>query len=105
MAHSTIKDLLQFAIKEELKAELLYRKYAALVKSSVSKTLLLDMADMEAGHAKRLQQISETNTELLSKSGTVTELHISDFFVKKEINESSNIQDVFVFAMHAEEKA
>lgn len=99
------EDLVQFAIEQEIDAAELYEKYAVIVKDRGTKRLLEEMAVMEREHEQRLKKFKETSRDLFVRIGEVPDMHISDYLVEKELTENSSIQDVFIFAMKAEQKA
>ncbi len=102
-------DFIQFAINEERAAAELYEKYAKEVKSPSTKQALLSMAVMERGHEAKLKKILDrgegAETSSLPQPGSIEDMRISDFLVTPGLSENSDIQDVFIFAMKAEEKA
>ena len=100
-----IEDIILFAIEEEIKAAGLYEKYAKIVKDSGAQRMLEEMALMERGHEQKLRIFEESGKDTLAKIGEVPDLQISDFLVEKELTEDSSVQDVFIFAMKAEQKA
>ena len=100
-----IEEIIKFAIGEESKAAELYEKYAKIIKEPGGKQLLTEMALMERGHGQKLRNFEETGSDTLAKIGDVPDLKISDFLVEKELTEESSLQDVFIFAMKAEQKA
>ena len=100
-----INEIIKFAMGEEIKAAELYEKYAKFVRSQASRRLLEDMAKMEWGHETKLRRILETGKDSLAKIGEVQNLKIADFLVETKLTENSSIQDVFIFAMKAEQKA
>ena len=100
-----IEDIILFAIEEEIKAAELYGKHAAIVKDAGAKRMLEEMALMERGHEQKLKKFKETEIDTLAKIGEVPDLQISDFLVEKKLTEDSSVQDVFIVAMKAEQKA
>jgi rubrerythrin len=103
------EDFIKFAIGEEQAAGAMYEKYSEIVGTASTKEVLKSMAAMERGHEAKLKKILEKGRSVedtsLPKPGTVIDMSISDFLVTPGINENSDIQDVFIFAMKAEEKA
>lgn len=103
------EDFIKFAIKEEQAAYEMYDKYSEVVGSASTKEVLKSMAAMERGHELKLKKILEKGESVentsLPKPGTVLDMSISDYMVTPGITENSDIQDVFIFAMKAEEKA
>lgn len=100
-----IEEIIKFAIGEEIKAAELYEKNAKTVKEPGAQRMLEDMALMERGHEQKLRKFEETGADTLARIGEVADLQISDFLVEKVLTEDSSIQDVFIFAMKAEQKA
>ena len=98
-------DVITFAIGQEIEAAELYEKYAQVVKDRGAQMMLEEMAQMERGHEQKLKKFLETGQKELAAFGEIADLHVSDYLVEKELTEESSIQDVFVFAMKAEEKA
>ena len=103
------EDFIKFAIGEERAAAEMYEKYSEIVGAASSKELLKSMAAMERGHEAKLKKILEkgegVENSSLPKPGTIIDMSISDFMVTPGITENSDVQDVFIFAMKAEEKA
>lgn len=97
--------IIDFAIENEIKAAELYEKYAGIVESQSTREILSDMAKMERGHEAKLKEFKATGSSQLTDADTFTDLQISDYMVDIELTESSTLQDVFVYAMKAEEKA
>lgn len=104
MIQSRYSELIQFALKNEREASKLYQKYAAIVTSNTTKKLLLEMAAMEREHEKILKNFSH-KVPASSGSSPMDDVHVADFFVQIQINENSTVQDVFTFAIQAEQKA
>ena len=100
-----VEEIIKFAIGEEIKAAELYEKYAKIIKEPGAEQLLNAMSFMERGHEQKLRKLEETGSDTLAKIGEVSDLQISDFLVEKELTEESSLQDVFIFAMKAEQKA
>ena len=100
-----IEEIIKFAIGEEIKAAELYEKYAQVIKEQGAQRMLEEMALMERGHELKLRKFEETGRDVLAKIGEVPDLQISDFLIEKELTERSSVQDVFIFAMKAEQKA
>jgi rubrerythrin len=99
------EDFITFAIEQEVKAATLYEKYAGIVESRTARQLLGDMAAMERGHEAKLTEFKSNGRMLISKLGVIADLHIAEFLVDTVIGPTSTVEEVFVFAMKAEEKA
>ena len=104
MADSNVEEIIDFAIEEENKAEKLYSSTAEKTGNNQLKSLLSEMADMEKGHAARLEAFKKGKIEKMGKID-VQDLKIGDYLVEVEINEASSIQDIMIFAIKAEMKA
>lgn len=100
------REVVEFAIANEREAGGLYDKYRGIVKSAAARQLLLEMAAMERGHEKALTALLKGGKDRLAKaSQTVADLRISDYLVEMRLTPDSPIEDVFIYAMKAEEKA
>ena len=99
------KDFVQFAIEQEVNAYTLYERYAEVVKSRPAKQLLNEMAQMERSHEEKLRKFADQGVAYFSRIGELEDAHLSDYMVPTVLTETSSIEDVFVFAMKAEEKA
>jgi rubrerythrin len=99
------EDFITFAVEQETKAAELYEKYAGIVDSRAARQLLQEMAVMERGHEAKLKGFMTTGRMFISKIGEISDLHVSDFLVDTQITSTSTVEEVFVFAMKAEQKA
>jgi len=102
-------DFIEFAIKEEQRAADLYEKYSNIASARSTQEILKSMAAMERGHEAKLKKVLEKGITLevstLSKPGSVEDMKLSDYMISPTLTENSDIQDVFIFAMKAEESA
>jgi rubrerythrin len=105
MDETLLRDIVDFAVNEERKAAGLYRRYSTAVASPGTRKLLEEMAAMEEEHEKKLAAFLRTGAERFARLGTVPDLRISDFLVQMEIKEDTPVEDVFIYAMKAEQKA
>jgi rubrerythrin len=105
MSDQRVADFIDFAIREEVKAAQLYERYAGIVESRAARELLGSMAVMERGHEMKLREFARSGRMLLQKSAAGADLHLADFMTGGTIAPDSDPQEVFVFAMKAEEKA
>lgn len=99
------EDFIQFAIEQEQAAAELYAKYSARVQDRATKEMLNSMAEMERGHETKLKSLKQSGTSTFPEPAKITDIQLSDFMTEPSLNEDSDIQDVFVFAMKAEQKA
>lgn len=105
MSNQRVADFVGFAIREEVKAAELYERYAGIVESRSARELLASMAVMERGHEMKLREFARSGKAFLQRSTADSDLHVSDFMTGETIGPDSDPQDVFVFAMKAEERA
>ena len=102
----TFKDAIKIAIKEEIKAYNLYMQTSKKVSGAGTKKMLEELAEMEKGHRKLLENVIEKQkSDVLGKNIPRQSPGIADFLVEAELAEHSSVQDVMIFAMKAEEKA
>jgi rubrerythrin len=102
----TLKDALEIAISEEIKAYSLYSNLSAKVKNAGTRTMLRDLADQELGHRKLLENVvAGQKFEILGHKVSGTQKGIVDFLVASEPKENATPQEVMLFAIKAEEKA
>lgn len=105
MASERFDDFVRFAIDREIEAAALYEKYATVASARSSRELLLQMAVMERGHEAKLRGLLATGKGDFARPGTVDDLHLSDFIVECPVNDATDLQGVFLFAIQAEQKA
>jgi rubrerythrin len=60
---------------------------------------------MERQHESKLREFQKTGIAYISKRGEMEDLHVSDFLAESPITEKSAVEEVFIFAMKAEDKA
>lgn len=98
--------VIEFAISKEQEAAGLYEQYYEIVQSAAGKTLLKEMARMEREHERILKEIIERGIDRLAlPQDKIEDLHVSDYLVDVELRNDSPIEDVFIFAIKAEQKA
>jgi rubrerythrin len=103
----TIKEALQVAITEEIKAYNLYKKTSGHVVNPGAKKMLLELAEQEKQHRDLLRElVAKDDYQQLGQGIPEKSLGISDFMATTdEIDPNASIQEVMIFAMKAEEKA
>lgn len=102
----TLKDALEIAITEEIKAYSLYNNLSAKVKNAATRSMLQELADQELGHRKLLENVvAGQKYQILGKNVSTTQKGIVDFLVVTELKENSTPQETMIFAIKAEEKA
>lgn len=106
MDRNRYREIIEFAITKEQEAASLYEQYREVVTAAAGKKLLAEMAQMEREHERLLTDILERGDDhLTGKTESVGDLHLSDYLVDIELKKDSPIEDVFIFAMKAEQKA
>ncbi len=101
----TIKEVLEFAIKNEDDAYHLYHGVAQKAKKAEIKTAFEDMAKDEKGHKVELQELLQSENMSDFQHESVQDLKISDHMVESQITPESDMTDILVFAMKEEKKA
>lgn len=102
----TLSQVLEIAVKEEIKAYNLYNITSIIVKNPSTKTMLLELASEEMNHRKLLENIiQEKKYEILGENIPEESMGIADFLVTSELDENVTTQEVMIFAMKEEEKA
>jgi len=99
------EDFVTFAIEQERAAAALYESAAARVQSTAGRELFREMAAMERVHEVKLVALRATGMATLPQHGEVRDLRISEFLVAQPLSPDASLQEVFVFAMKAEQKA
>lgn len=105
MPKTRYDDFLEFAIKNEIEAASLYEKYAGECGSPAQRNLLTRLAAMERGHETVLKKIRDGSASSLLGQVTPVDLRVSDFLVETTLTSESTLEEVFIFAMKAEQKA
>ena len=106
MKEMIIKDALQIAINEEIKAYNLYKETSDKVANASTKAMLKELAAQELGHRELLESIvNNKNYESLGQRIPQDSPGISDFLETSELHKNASPQDVMIFAMKEEEKA
>jgi rubrerythrin len=104
MVDSSLESIVDFAIEEEHGAEELYSKTAKKIKSPQLAGLLTDMANMEKGHAAKLEAFKKGKIAEIGNIA-VQDLKIGDYLVDVEVDENSSIQDIMIFSIKKEQSA
>lgn len=99
------EDFVKFAIEQERAAAALYERCAGGSVSRSTREVLAGMAEMERTHEARLRTLLATGMASLPSKGSVRDMHVSDFMLDGELGPDAPIDEVFVFAMKAEQKA
>lgn len=104
MDFSSIDDVLDFAIGKEQEAHDLYMEVANMVTRPGMRETFEELAEMEMGHRRRLENIKAGNLDGF-KPGAVQNLRISDHLVDVKPRPHMDYQEVLLFAMKAEQRA
>ena len=104
MDFSSIEDVLDYAIGKEQEAHDLYMEVANMVTRPGMRETFEELAEMEMGHRRRLENIKAGNLDGFSPAA-VQNLKISDHLVDVEPHPNMDYQEVLLFAMKAEQRA
>ncbi|OGS34678.1 MAG: hypothetical protein A2293_02825 [Elusimicrobia bacterium RIFOXYB2_FULL_49_7] len=105
MAEKNIQELIDFAISEEQQAVELYTAMAGRMSDKGAAQMLLDMADMERGHEKRLRDFNAGQLSTLNSTPQTRDLKIGDYLMTVKLRSSSTVQEALIFAIKAEMKS
>jgi rubrerythrin len=105
MANSRFEDFLQFAIEQEREAARLYEQNAVQVQSRSARELLLQMAAMERAHQQLLEEVARRGTAAFPLLGEISDMQLAHFVVDFKLTPQSSLEEVFLFAIKAEQKA
>jgi rubrerythrin len=99
-------ELLQQAIKFEEEAFAFYDVAARTVKSEQAKTMLKELAQEEAVHKAKLEDVLKKGVSWAKSGGKPVEtvnLHIGDFLLPAKITDKADIQDALNVAIKREQ--
>lgn len=102
MAKTSVDEILDFAIAEELSANRFYTQLAAKMENEAMRKVLEDFAQEELGHKATLEGIKQGQAVEASE---VADLKIADYLVDVEPRGDMDYQDALVLAMKSEEAA
>jgi rubrerythrin len=105
MGNSRFEDFLQFAIEQEQEAARLYEHSAMMAQSRSARVLLEQMASMERQHQQLLEQIALQGVFTFGPITTPADMQLVDYVVESPLTPRSSLQDVFLYAIKAEQKA
>jgi rubrerythrin len=105
MSSNRLSDFLAYAIKNEQEAAALYEKSMAIVKAPAQKQLLKAMSVMERNHEAALKRIAAGEQVELGFKDRSVDLRLSDYLVDLPLTPESDLEDVVIFAIKAEQKA
>ena len=98
-------EILQFAIEREEEAVQFYSELQEMVSFKSKIDLLQNLADMERGHIKILENIRKQASTADMGVPQVENLSISEYMVDMEPAPNMSYQDILIMAMKREEKA
>jgi rubrerythrin len=104
MIPNSFDELLDFAIREEELAVEYYTNLAAKVNEQHVRNTLLDMAEQERGHKRKLESVKAKG---VAQSGLshVSDLQIADYLVKVDPTPDLTFQGALIIAMKREKAA
>ncbi len=95
---------MNFAINEEVKASEFYTELAEKTSRSAVKGVLLQFAEEEKGHKRKLEQVKAGKRGLIS-SEKVSDLKIGDYLTDVEPSSNVSYQEALIIAMKKEKAA
>ena len=101
---NTVDEILDYAIEQEQQAADFYAELALRAEKAGMKQVLLDFADEEMSHKKRLLAVKNGKHELTPEEA-VLDLKISDYLVEVDATDDSSYQDALIIAMKRERAA
>ena len=108
MTQPTFSSIIKEAIKMEEESYALYTEAQKRTDLESSKAFLKELAETEMQHKEKLIAILE-DTSNISKLGIKTkkmeDLKIADFLEDVQLNDSSNYQEILIFAAKKEKKS
>ncbi|MBN2723712.1 MAG: ferritin family protein [Deltaproteobacteria bacterium] len=96
-----LKEAIDFAIEKEQEAVDFYTDLAKKIKHKEIAEEIAKLADMEAGHKKKLQAI-DISDPFWTREHKNQDLKIADYIVPEEPSAEMNLQDVLALAMQRE---
>jgi len=104
MNFRTIDDVLDFAIQREEAAAQLYESMAESVERPEMREALLEFAEEEKRHKKRLLKIKEGDLPAVSEE-QIADLKIADYVELPDVNAKMDYPEALRFAMNSEKAA
>ncbi len=100
----TVDDVIKLAIEKEENAYKLYSGMLDKINDPGAKAMISKLAEEERSHKEALERL---NIEKLAGMGSqkVQDLKIAEYLQDRKITDTSNLQDVLVFAMKREKEA
>jgi rubrerythrin len=106
MAVERFEDFVRFAIEQERKSVVLYEKYAHAATSSGVRRLFESLVVMEREHEAKLTTVLESaSIAPLNRDEQMGDMRLADYMVEDELSDTASLDQVYVFAMKAEQQA
>jgi len=104
MDKARLDEIIEFAIEKEQQAIEFYARASETVKRANLREMLLQLAEQERGHKRRLERL-EVGAASEHITGEVPDLKIAEMTDQGDISPDADYQDLLVVAMKREEKA
>ncbi|MCD4829862.1 MAG: ferritin family protein [Candidatus Cloacimonetes bacterium] len=109
MTLELFNEIIDFALLREHEAVQFYTDLQKMAGFAAQKQMLGEMADMERGHVKMLENIRDKGLQGIKESevelSAVPDLKISEYLVEAPPTEHMTYQDILVTAMKREESS
>jgi rubrerythrin len=105
---TTIKQILEQAIRFEEDAYSFYSGAIEMVERAHIRSALEDLAGEEVKHKEQLQALLAGDTTRIlsvSKRGQIADLKLAEYLVPRPLDPKASLQDVLIVAMHREKSS
>lgn len=100
----TVDDIIRLAIEKEENAYKLYSGILNKISDPGAKAMISQLAQEELDHKEALKKLDKKKLKKVEPK-KIEDLKIAEFLKDRTITETSNLQDVLVFAMKREKEA
>lgn len=100
----TVDDIIRLAIEKEENAYKLYSGILNKISDPGAKAMISQLAQEELEHKEALKKLDKKKLKKVEPK-KIEDLKIAEFLEDRTITETSNLQDVLVFAMKREKEA
>lgn len=100
----TVDDIIRLAIEKEENAYKLYSGILNKISDPGAKAMISQLAQEELEHKEALKKLDKKKLKKVAPK-KIEDLKIAEFLKDRTITETSNLQDVLVFAMKREKEA
>lgn len=100
----TVDDIIRLAIEKEENAYKLYSGILNKISDPGAKAMISQLAQEELEHKEALKKLDKKKLKKVEPK-KIEDLKIAEFLKDRTITETSNLQDVLVFAMKREKEA